>query len=87
MPFKQSKPGSIFSTLKVEYKGREYTFMAEYVKFNNLKEYWHIHANGEILSLNYHVQTKVLAQDIVFGKVVPPDFLEALQKEFKDRGK
>lgn len=88
MPFKHTRPGSRFYVLTMDYRDRQFTFIAEYIKFNYLKEFWHIHANEDLLEISYHVQTHEVRQDFVFrSKVMPDDFMAALQKELMDRNK
>lgn len=83
MAFRQLRRGSQLYYLDLVYEGKPYRFIAEYVSFNNLKEQWNIHANGELLAVTFHVQSHEVRQATIFTKTIPDDFLQALQKEFK----
>lgn len=85
MPFRLLNPKAGFYYLTLEYQDRLYTFIAEFVSFNNLKENWNIHYNTGILTISYHVQTGEVKQAAVSIKEIPPDFIEVLKKEFESR--
>jgi hypothetical protein len=82
MAFRQLRRGSQLYYLDLVYQGKPYRFLAEYVSFNNLKEQWNIHANGDLLAITYHVQTHEVQQATIFSKTIPEDFLAALKTEF-----
>jgi hypothetical protein len=87
MPFRVINRKTGFYLLTMQYQGKELRFIAEWVKFNNLREYWNIHAGkGELISISFHVQTKEIRQDMVWNsKEMPDAFKEALQKEMITR--
>lgn len=84
MPLRRFASGKHYLTLT--YKGKQLKFIAEFYHIGNAKEYWKITGNNGMIAINYHVQTKVIAQGMDgSSEKVPREFLEAVKAELDGR--
>ena len=74
--------------LIVEYREREYSYIARRISSDIGEELWFVWAaNNRMMRLIYNTATKKLTEDLMPGQKgsIPEEFLQCLQEEFNKR--
>lgn len=84
MPLRRFASGKHYLTLT--YQGKELKYTAELYHIGNAKEYWKISGKNGMVAINYHIQTRVINQEMGgSSEKVPREFLEAVKAELDAR--